>query len=264
MIDLNSGSNRRANEAREVAEAFENAPRKPETRRTYIGASSIGGPCDRKVQYGFMGAAPNPGWKFATRTLRIFARGHRVEEWMAGWFESAGYRLKTLTKDSRQFGFKALDGNFAGHADGVLMEGPGIFGPTLWENKAVGAKAYGYIQDRGVQSAKPEYYAQMQLYMAYLKLADNPALFTAVNMDTMEIHFEFVPFNQAAAQEASDRAVNVYRDTRAGAMRPRCTDDPAFWLCQHCEHSISCWGDKAVFADPAMASAAYDAAIGGK
>jgi hypothetical protein len=47
---------------------------------------------------------------------------------------------------------------------------------------------------------KPVYAAQIALYQAYMEsqipgIATNPALFTAINKDTAELYFEWVPFN---------------------------------------------------------------------
>jgi hypothetical protein len=46
----------------------------------------------------------------------------------------------------------------------------------------------------------------------------------------------------ARAQAASERAVAIIMDSRAGAMRPRCTDDPAFYACSDCPFKRRCWG----------------------
>jgi hypothetical protein len=52
-------------------------------------------------------------------------------------------------------------------------------------------------------------------------IADHPALFTAINKDTAELHHELVPFNAELAQRMSDRAVRVLRATDAGELLPR-------------------------------------------
>ena len=43
--------------------------------------------------------------------------------------------------------------------------------------------------------SKPIYAAQVAIYQAYLELHDYPAIFTAINVDTMEIYTELVPFD---------------------------------------------------------------------
>lgn len=53
----------------------------------------------------------------------------------------------------------------------------------------------------------------------------NPALFTAINKDTAELHHELVPFNASLAQRMSDRAVKVITASEAGELLPRMTND---------------------------------------
>jgi hypothetical protein len=67
---------------------------------------------------------------------------------------------------------------------------------------------------RQLPGSKPIYHAQVVLYQAYLELHENPAVFTAVNADTMEIYTELVPFDAALAQRMSDRALKVSRSSR--------------------------------------------------
>ena len=71
--------------------------------------------------------------------------------------------------------------------------------PALWENKALGASSWKEVVKRGVMLSKPVYAAQIALYQAYLDLP-NPALFTALNRDTLELHCELVPFDPSLAQ----------------------------------------------------------------
>jgi hypothetical protein len=59
-----------------------------------------------------------------------------------------------------------------------------------------------------------------------------PALFTALNRDTMELHAELVPFDAHLAQEMSDRAVAVVRASEAGEWLPRAAAEPTAVLCR--------------------------------
>jgi len=75
--------------------------------------------------------------------------------------------------------------------------------------------------------------------MAYMQLGC--ALFTAMNKDTQELHHEAVPFDPAAAQALSDKAVHVLRAAEAGELPPRIAGDPDFHLCRTCEYAKHCW-----------------------
>ena len=212
-----------------------------ETKRQYLGGSAIGEPCLRRLQYDYLGAEQNEGSGFSGRTKRIFHRGHEGEEWMAEWIRAAGFELIT-EKGGRQFGFEDCDGRFKGHVDGVITGGPDGFAlPALWENKVLGSKGFSQAVRHGVAKAHPKYAAQVATYQAYMKLAENPAFFTVLNADTMEIHLELVPFNQALAQGSANKAARVLTACDHGETLPRATDDPASFVCRFCPFSAGCW-----------------------
>lgn len=59
--------------------------------------------------------------------------------------------------------------------------------PALWEHKCLSAKSWRDLEKNKLAVSKPVYAAQVALYQAYLELFENPAIFTAVNADTMDI-----------------------------------------------------------------------------
>ena len=71
------------------------------------------------------------------------------------------------------------------------------------------------------------------------------ALFTALNKDTCELYHERVPFEPAAAQALSDKAVDVLRAVDAGDLLPRIATSPDFFLCRFCSFAARCWEDRA-------------------
>lgn len=242
MLDFNSSAMRRSAAVQGIHDAIDAgliANAKTEKRRAYLGASAIGAGCERRIQYEYTGTAYDPDYVPEPRTQRIFQRGHMTEEMAAGWLRQAGYDLRTTNAKGHQYGFKTANGKFAGHCDGVIMEGAGITTPCIWEHKALGSKSWKAIEKHGVVKAKPEYATQIALYQAYLDLTA-PALFMATCMDDMEIYLEFVPFDQGRAQAASDLAVSIILDTEAGAMRPKASDEADFWLCKGCAFKKRC------------------------
>jgi hypothetical protein len=212
-----------------------------ENPRAYLGGSAIGEPCARRLQYNFLGAQADEGSGFSARTKRIFHRGHQGEEWMAGWIRSAGFELRT-EKAGRQFGFEDCEGRFKGHIDGVFTDGPSGFKyPALWENKVLGAKGWNSLVKHGINKAYPNYAVQVAIYQAYLSLAENPAIFTALNADTMEIHAELVPFNAALAQENIDKAARILAAVDHGETLPRAADTSDSFTCKFCPYTGVCW-----------------------
>jgi hypothetical protein len=208
-----------------------------EQRRGYLGASAIGSDCLRKIQFDWQRDSV-----FPARTQRIFNRGHASEDKIAASFIAAGFAME---RGTLRCGFIALNGLLQGHCDGIILDGPPIDGlryPCLWENKCLGENGWKKIEKHGLHAAYPVYFAQCQLYMAYLGLDEHPALFTAENANTCHLLALTVPFDADAAQAASDRAVTIIRATQAGELLPRITDKgPEDWRCKGCSHNRFCW-----------------------
>lgn len=241
MLDLNKSvfkakvANLAINEAIDAA-VCEKANREP--AREYLGASSIGHECLRKVQWDWR----RPKRPTQSRTHRVFWRGHTFEKYVAEQFVISGFDLRRGEPES---GFIQADGRFRGHCDGIFRGGPAIEGigyPCLWEMKALGEKSWNQIEKHGLKKPKPEYFAQVQLYMAYLGLTEHPAIFTALNVENGELLHLTIPFDPSEAQSASDRAVLVLRADAAGETLPRITDDQDDFRCRFCSHRGECWG----------------------
>ncbi len=210
--------------------------------RSYLGASRLGVACERALQFEFAQAPVDYGRDIQGRILRIFERGHVNEECMVGWLRDAGFDLRTHKADGEQFGFSVADGRLQGHIDGVFVGGPeGFVYPALWENKCLGSKSWRDLEKNRLAISKPIYAAQVALYQAYLELHEHPAIFTAVNADTMDIYTELVPFDAALAQRMSDRAVKVITATEAAELLPRAFADPTHFDCRMCAWQDRCW-----------------------
>ena len=241
MLDFNSTSSLSGQVTALVDAGLEQRHRQQE-RRAYLGASRLGVACERALQFEYADATVDPGKEFPGRILRIFERGHDNEAQMVNWLRLAGFDLRTHGKDGEQFGFSLLDGRLQGHIDSVIVGGPDGFAyPALWENKCLGAKSWRDLEKRHLAVSKPVYAAQVAIYQAYLELYEHPALFTAVNADTMEIYAERVPFDAALAQRMSDRAVKVISATEAGDQLPRMTTEPSHVECRMCAWADRCW-----------------------
>lgn len=217
-----------------------------QTKRTYLGASRLGASCERQLQYEFAHAPIAPDKGFSGRILRVFERGHRTEDMVIRWLRMAGFILKTENADGRQMGFSVAGGRLRGHVDGVLLGGPeGFSYPAIWENKCLNSKSWKDLVKNKLAVSKPVYAAQLALYQSYLTLYEHPALFTAINADTMEIYAELVPFDAALAQRMSDRGARVIKATEAGDLLPRAFVDSGNYECKFCSWSDRCWGMQA-------------------
>jgi hypothetical protein len=203
--------------------------------RQYLGASTIGSECLRRVQFDWMVDAI-----FPVQTRDIFARGHFFEDVNRQRLIQAGFRFAPTDT----LAFNTAGGLFRGHADGIITNGPNLPGvgyPCLWEHKALGAKSWRAIERDGLERIRPEYVAQIWIYQAYLDVTEHPALFTALNADTCERLHLLVLFDAERAQAWSDRAVTIIQATKAGELLARVTDDPDDWRCKICGHRGRCW-----------------------
>jgi hypothetical protein len=207
----------------------------PEATRGYLGASAVGHPCARRIQFDWLCDPEHP-----TRLRDIFDRGHYFEQRSREHLIHAGFKF---APDER-LRFTALGGMLSGHADGIVVDGPKIRDigfPCLWEHKALGSKGWHSLDRDGLDKAYPQYAAQVALYQHFLGVGDHPAIFTAVNADNCQrVHVQ-IPFDADRAQHWIDRAKTVTEATRAGELLPRFTDDPEHWKCRLCGHRERCW-----------------------
>lgn len=220
--------------------------------RTYLGGSRLGQPCERALQFEFAGAPKDDGSDFDGQTLRIFEIGHALEDLAIRWLRGAGFDLYTRKgnrPDGSQFGFSIAGGRVRGHVDGIVAAAPdqlGLAVPALWECKTMNARNWRETVAKGVVIAKPVYAAQIALYQAYMEgsvpgICSNPALFTAINKDTAELHHELVAFDAGLAQRMSDRAVRILQATDAGELLPRIATTRDFHECRMCPWGQRCW-----------------------
>ena len=193
----------RVNAAVDLALTADQATRTP---RDYLGGSRLGHACERALQFEFTATPKDEGQDFSGQSLRIFAIRHALEDLAVAWLRGAGFDLYTRKgnrPDGGQFGFSVAGGRIRGHVDGIIAAGPEGFGlavPALWECKTMNAKNWRACVKDGVTKSKPVYAAQIALYQAYMEatvpgISAAPAVFTAINKDTAELHHELVPID---------------------------------------------------------------------
>lgn len=220
-----------------------------QTKRDYLGASRLGVSCNRALQFEYTDTPKDEDQNFSGRILKIFQAGHVFEELMIKWLRLGGLDLITNKPNGDQFGFTVAGGKVKGHIDGVIINAPTEFDfkfPMLWECKSLNDKSWKDVVKKGLAVSKPIYAAQIAIYQAYMEgsiegISEHPALFTAINKDTAEVHFELVPFDKSLAQKASDRAVMILRATESHELLPRITSDPTYFECKFCPWQERCW-----------------------
>jgi hypothetical protein len=205
--------------------------------RPYLGASIVGDPCARKVQFDWW-CTP-----FLTARVRfIFDRGHAFEALMRDRLSTIGFYFAA----PESLKFTAFGGLVEGHADGVVIRAPsfpGLYLPTpyIWECKALNNKNWRAVPRDGLEKAFVKFSVQVLLYQHFLNKL-NPALYTAINADTCEtLHFA-VPYEAVRAQKAIERVEMIIEATRRGDLLERAYDNPDDWRCKLCGHRAKCWG----------------------
>jgi hypothetical protein len=205
--------------------------------RPYLGASIVGDPCLRKVQFDWWVTPFLPA-----RTRLIFDRGHAFEQLMRDRLSAIGFRFAS----TESLKFAAFGGLVEGHADGVVIHAPPLPGlylqtPCVWECKALNNKNFRALARDGLQKTFPKYAVQIALYQHYLG-KPNAALYTAINSDTCEyLHFP-LSYDAALAQSAVTRIGEIIEATRKSELLPRAYASPDDWRCKICGHRGRCWG----------------------
>jgi hypothetical protein len=234
--DISAAMNHHIDTALELEQSFQ-------PTRNYLGGSRIGVECERALQYEFTKTPVDPEKDFSGRIIRVFARGHWVESAMVGWLNKAGFGMSTEDENGNQFGFECHEGYFKGHRDGVFISGPDEFGPwpRLWENKGLMQKYYLPIVKHGLRAKAPTYYGQAQYYMEKFNLTENPALFSVVNMNTMDIYWESIPFDPNYFAMLDAKAARIISACREGEILPKISQKKDFYICNMCSYRERCF-----------------------
>jgi CRISPR/Cas system-associated exonuclease Cas4 (RecB family) len=202
--------------------------------REHLGASLIGRECERELWYSFRWAKVK---KFDGRMKRLFNRGHREEGQMLKELKGIGAEVHAVDPDTKlQHRFRAIDGHFGGSCDGIGRGFPE--GPKTWaivEFKTHNDKSFTELVKKKVQEAKPEHYAQMQVYMGLAELTR--ALYLAVNKNNDELYSEWVHFDKELFEQLIAKAKRVI-----DAVEPPLgiSQDPAWYKCKMCDYHSLC------------------------
>lgn len=211
----------------------------PQDPRAHLGASVLGGPCDRALWYTFRWATrPVHG----ARMLRLFARGQDEEERLVRLLRAAGITVHTIDENTgAQFTFSAVGGHVGGSMDGACIGVPDA--PKAWhvlEFKTHGTKSFRELQSKGVKAAKPMHWSQCQAYLGWTGMTR--ALYIAVCKETDELHIERIDADKAAFDSLMARAERI---VRAPVPPERLSDDADHFVCRFCDHRAACHGTAA-------------------
>ena len=208
----------------------------PQGFRLHLGASLIGKPCERSLWYDFRWttAAAHPG-----RLLRLFETGQLEEARIVRNLRRTGATVLEVDPETgRQWRVEAHGGHFGGSLDGValnLLEAPRTW--HVLEFKTHASKSFVALVAQGVRQAKPQHFAQMQIYLRLTTLTR--ALYLAVNKNNDDLYVERVALDADYADRLLAKAGRILF-----AARPldRVSEDPAGYACRMCDHAEVCRG----------------------
>lgn len=227
----------------EAADRALEAEASKEQSRHYLGMSSIGEPCARKLWYRFRWAARE---SFDAATLKRFEDGHRTESLVIERLRRVpGITLVDADPvTGRQIGHTDVDGHFRGHMDGDILgilQAPKT--PHVLEVKCTSEKKFvelkrivhDYGQKAALRKWNPVYYAQGVLYMYY---AGYPRHYTVVatpgGRDWTGIRTE------ADTPYALELIAKAERIVRAQTPPVRLSATPDHVECRYCAFSGIC------------------------
>ena len=215
-----------------VAAQFDEKP------RPYLGASSIGEACSRKLWYRYRWVKEI----FSAETLKMFRDGHITEQTVIEQL-----KLKFPVTET-QWAFSDIDNHFAGHIDGQienLIEAPKT--PHVLEIKATKEKKFNELKKAKLELGEklamrkwnPQYYAQIILYMFYKKLTRAiHVVATPGARDWVSVRTE-ADNNFAKSLIEKARRIIYANDAPEGISR-----DPAFFDCRYCGMHDVCHNKK--------------------
>jgi len=211
-------------------------------RRPHLGASQIGKPCERALWYQFRWCVA-PGTQKDGRMLRLFETGNIEEDRIVQNLRDIGISVIDKLPNGKQIHMQdAKCPYFSGSMDGVghgFIEAPKAL--HVLEFKTSSTKQFKRVLNLGVKEAKPEHYAQMQMYMHWSHQTDKPikrAYYFMVCKETDEIYGERVYY---LADHAETLTRKAYKIIQANEPPARVSGaGPKHSACLFCDYKDLC------------------------
>ena len=202
--------------------------RNPDSWRAHLGASLLGHHCDRWLWLSFRWSARET---FSGRMKRLFRRGFAEEASIIADLRAIGCKIAER-QAKVNFG-----SHVSGSADAIIESGlPGAEkSQHVAEFKTHSKKSFDELARFGVQKAKPQHYAQLQVYMHGLGI--DRGLYVAVCKDDDRLHCERIHYDATFAARVIAKAQAIALDTRAPA---KISNDPTWYQCRYCPGRTIC------------------------
>ena len=199
------------------------------TPSNYLGASSLGDECSRKLWYTYHHPC-NTG--FSSRTKRIFEFGNKIEDIIIDIIGNSN--IKLLAQQS-----SFMDGPIGGLCYGIINGLDCSSKDHLLEIKSMNDNSFKKISSEGLEKYSLGYFVQVQVYMHYLKL--EKCLFISMNKNDCELYLERLDYNKEVAIEYIERGKLICSLSHAPDRAYKYSN---FYKCKMCNYNEKCWGNK--------------------
>lgn len=209
--------------------------------RSYLGASAIGDPCDRKLWLNFRWVKRG---LIKASGLRRIKDGHRGEKVVADLLRMVpGLDLSTEKEPGVQHSFEALSGHFRGNCDGLLM---GLLqDPTtlyMWECKIVNEAKFKKLESLKLKNPSEAlknwdivYYAQAQIYMHFFDAKKH--YLTVGSPGVRDLTSAVTEYDKGEAEKYIERAKRIIFSPRPFL---KISNDAAWHECKICSFHSMC------------------------
>jgi hypothetical protein len=212
--------------------------KEPEVRRRYLGASSIGEECKRKLWYSFRWHSKK---QIPAKNKLAILDGHEQE---ARMFKMLN-KLPGVNVFGDQSELTDFKGFFEGHIDGFItgvLEAPST--KHIWEHKSCNQKKFDLLKKLLEQHDQKEvllkwdstYYAQAQIYMHYFDLKRHFLTVTAPGgRDWLSVRTNY------SKKDAMELRAKAHEIINAPEPPARGYSNKDYYKCKWCEHQAVCW-----------------------
>ena len=204
--------------------------------RPHLGASIIGDKCARKLWFSFRHVKAK---ELDGKLGRLFDTGHREESRLLDELIQAGIEAYYEVEGKQIHYTDPINKHISGSLDGV---GRGFEeAPETWhviEIKTANGSNFDKLEKSGVKKAKPEHYAQMQVYMHWSGL--KRAYYFVVCKNDDRIYGERVEYSKKDAESLLGRARIIVDDPNVPERFGGASE--SYPPCSWCDYRELCYG----------------------
>ena len=208
-----------------------------ETYLARLGASGIGGSCEREIWLSWRAASKD---SIDGRVQRLFQTGHIQEERVIADLRAAGLSVWDKDDDGKQFSRTDPTGHLVAKPDGIVKGVPGAEASLhVLEIKSSNDKNFQDMVKNGVKKSKPEHYAQLQIGMSLFDI--ERGLYVVINKNNEQYYIERIHKDDAEIERLMGRLESLLG---TNTPPPRISDNPARYPCGFCDQNQVCFKDR--------------------